>query len=860
MGSKRGRGLRGALVGVCALIASLAVVPGAAATSYVQAGAVGIGVGKPGGVAIDQSNGRLYIAEFTPISPGVGFIARFGPNEAGELTPLEPATMGAGFFAGVAVNHQNHNVYGNTVIAGQAIHGFDGNGSALGAPFPIVLGPGTTGQPAISGPGGILLPWSGPQRVVAEYDPATGSALQTLTCASCTAPSAFGAPTSVATDSTGNIYVADSGGQVNDLQTVDLTGVSAGSFNLTLDGETTGAEGTGGLGSGSATGTGDLSSGSPTVANLVTTTGAFEVGQGITGTGIPSNTYITAVGAGTLTLSSPASSDQTVTGLTTNTKMVFDVNTSSGAFISGAAISGAGIPAGTTISAVSSDTLTLSANATTGGTGVVLTSAIAYASNAVNNIANALGALASVGGPSNLKVTRSGSLYTVEFKGSLAATDVPQMTSDGSGLTPPDNPPIATIAVGGDYPSRLIKFGPEGDADPTAPVEFGSGNAAGVTVNLANDHVFVSADDGEGWRVTEYDPSGLEISDFGLGALQVGLPGVAPQIAVNESTGTVYISDVTQDQSNGYVIIFTPVPSPSATTDPATAIASNEATLNGTVNPNGVATLECSFQYVVEAAFEAEGFTGAEEAPCVPEPGEAAEDVEVSAEVEGLSPQTTYVYRVVEETEGGTAEGEAEEFTTLPPKPKATTEAASGVSETAATLNASVDAEGDDADCSFEYGTSAAYGTTLPCSTDPVTGSSPTAVSAAIAGLAPGTTYHYRVVAENEGGTTNGDDTTLTTASPPPPPPPPPPPTPAPAPTPPTTGGGGNAKAKAQCLKRAKAAHKKALKKAKRKKGKARAKAMKAANKRKAKQIAKCKGKRQAKQGKRHNKRGKRGR
>ena len=55
-----------------------------------------------------------------------------------------------------------------------------------------------------------------------------------------------------------------------------------------------------------AGGTGSLTSGSTEVTGVSTTSGAFHVGMAITGTGIPVAAWITAVGAGTLTLSQPA--------------------------------------------------------------------------------------------------------------------------------------------------------------------------------------------------------------------------------------------------------------------------------------------------------------------------------------------------------------------------------------------------------------------------------------------------------------------------------------------------------------------------------------------------------------------------
>jgi hypothetical protein len=61
-----------------------------------------------------------------------------------------------------------------------------------------------------------------------------------------------------------------------------------------------------GVVTGGAAGAGNLSAGSTVVTNVVTTLKAFEVGQTITGAGIPAATRITALGNKTLTLSKPA--------------------------------------------------------------------------------------------------------------------------------------------------------------------------------------------------------------------------------------------------------------------------------------------------------------------------------------------------------------------------------------------------------------------------------------------------------------------------------------------------------------------------------------------------------------------------
>jgi hypothetical protein len=100
--------------------------------------------------------------------------------------------------------------------------------------------------------------------------------------------------------------------------------------------------------------------------------------------------------------------------------------------------------------------------------------------------------------------------------------------------------------------------------------------------------------------------------------------------------------------------------------------------------------------------------------------------------------------------------------------PAAVTQAASAIGTTGATLNASVRAYGVDTTYHFEYGTTTSYGSRWPTvDADAGSGTTSVSVSSVPSGLSPGTAYHYRVVATNSGGTTNGADRTFTTLSPP---------------------------------------------------------------------------------------------
>jgi hypothetical protein len=98
------------------------------------------------------------------------------------------------------------------------------------------------------------------------------------------------------------------------------------------------------------------------------------------------------------------------------------------------------------------------------------------------------------------------------------------------------------------------------------------------------------------------------------------------------------------------------------------------------------------------------------------------------------------------------------------PKPTVLTGAASSVQATEAVLNATVNPNGSAITaCSFEYGPTTSYGSSVPCSSLPGSGTSPVAVSAAIAALTAKATYHFRIVATNAFGTSKGTGKQFTT-------------------------------------------------------------------------------------------------
>ena len=200
---------------------------------------------------------------------------------------------------------------------------------------------------------------------------------------------------------------------------------------------------------------------------------------------------------------------------------------------------------------------------------------------------------------------------------------------------------------------------------------------------------------------------------------------------------------------------YPPVPPPTVTTEPATSLAAYQATLNATVNTNGP---EASYHFELGTT-EAYGRN-------IPYPeGKLAygsSTVPVSTLAESLTPNTTYHYRVVATNSSGTSRGTDRTFTTPFPPPEVRTTRALEVGPTIATLQGEVTTSREVPTTTyFEYGTTMSYGSVTAEQHESFGGTK--GISAAVTGLAPSTTYHYRIVSYNNGGTSRGADETFTT-------------------------------------------------------------------------------------------------
>ena len=209
---------------------------------------------------------------------------------------------------------------------------------------------------------------------------------------------------------------------------------------------------------------------------------------------------------------------------------------------------------------------------------------------------------------------------------------------------------------------------------------------------------------------------------------------------------------------------------------PVAPIVENQSTLSVTpfaaflqaeVNPENEPTAKCWVEYGKTLAY------GTEAKCTLEEPLTGASPQPVFAHVPALEPATTYDYRFVVKNEAGeTTKGPPGEFTTLPPPPSATTGGASGITRTAATLSGTVNPEGTEPSSNttwcFEYAREGEPKYHLGIAGIPgeaVPGTANVEVTAALTGLEPNQTYHYRLVAVNDVNSPTGTSNACNTGN-----------------------------------------------------------------------------------------------
>ena len=256
-------------------------------------------------------------------------------------------------------------------------------------------------------------------------------------------------------------------------------------------------------------------------------------------------------------------------------------------------------------------------------------------------------------------------------------------------------------------------------------------------------------------------------STFSTTLNSYNLTGLTPnttytfRVSASNANGTVngnWVTFKTLKQINITPVVFSAPIITSAYATPGT----NYAILNGSVNPNGSNTtawfdLPYSTNQIGSQSMGNGSSVGVVLNPYT---------------LTGLTPNTTYTFRISASNAGGTTNGNWVTFTTttatpkiLPPVPSVLPSIVSAyanqITATSVTLNGSVNPRGTNTNAWFQSSsTSGQLGYQSMGS-----GSSATTFSYNLTGLTPNTIYTFRVSANNTNGTANGNWVTFTTTT-----------------------------------------------------------------------------------------------
>lgn len=314
-------------------------------------------------------------------------------------------------------------------------------------------------------------------------------------------------------------------------------------------------------------------------------------------------------------------------------------------------------------------------------------------------------------------------------------------------------------------PPPTITTEPSADVTHTSAMLAGAVNSEGARTEYRFVYIAASECTG-GLGAVEKGECGMSMVPSSTGVAEASEPDKpATAVLTGLAPISVYYWDIVA--SNG-TTVYGPAQElvllPAVQTLGVGEVSDTTSTVYGAVDPPDANTTY-RFEYGTSEAY------GASLPLRAAETGAVSGFRDVSAELTDLEPGLTYHFRIVASTTSGSAYGDDETFTTpsasteaYPVAPGAITGATSSITSSSAELTGVVAPRGSNSSYYFEYGSTAYYGAIAP-SAAASTGTETTSTSVAqeVTGLVPATTYHYRLVASNAGGSAYGEDKTFTT-------------------------------------------------------------------------------------------------
>jgi hypothetical protein len=320
-------------------------------------------------------------------------------------------------------------------------------------------------------------------------------------------------------------------------------------------------------------------------------------------------------------------------------------------------------------------------------------------------------------------------------------------------------------------------------AGSPAPTDIAIDPGASAAGNGADDHVFVVKPCSTTVTATLVCPAGslpppfstterrikeLDTSADPAAAIDVHMAGAGIAalngLGMNTASDRLFVSSITG--GHRLYAVDNPLPTPLVTMDPITVKTDTTATFSGTVDPQG-GQVNCKFQYSTDQAI----WTDVSAPGCATLANNGGAQA-LSQAVTGLVPNTHYFVRLVVTRPyppASSATSALRAFNTSSVAPVVTDVGAVEVEDVSARLVGTIDPKHAATGYVFEYGTTPALGSaTAPLGIG--AGSTPVTVSQLITGLAPSTTYYFRLLATNAFGSTVGTGASFQTRAEPSPP------------------------------------------------------------------------------------------
>ncbi len=293
-----------------------------------------------------------------------------------------------------------------------------------------------------------------------------------------------------------------------------------------------------------------------------------------------------------------------------------------------------------------------------------------------------------------------------------------------------------------------------------------SGSTNSMEVDPSTDHVLIS----RGFaNVLEVDTTPLRVVDTHLTGTTITPTG----IGVDTSDDEILVASTSGFQGAAQHRVYVlDEPPTEAVIEPVTDITTNSAVFHGTVDPNdGVddptnGSTTARFEYTSDPVSDPDPDWRRAPAASNIDVGQGVDPVPVSAEGAPLETGTEYRVRLVGQRGqplGGSDTSDEEVFTTEAARPTIVSSGATPGSTTA-TLRGRIHPHGQETTYRFEYGLTDSYGSFAPVPDGNIgSGDAVQPVEESVSGLEPNTTYHFRLVAANGTGESQGPDGTFTT-------------------------------------------------------------------------------------------------